>query len=276
MLDRLVSPHWPYMPEKFEELHLGQTSGRASSSVPDDPLNYYFWYHLLEADENGIQPMIDEHKNKMFNAKSTSCLQHIAESGDKEAIQHPVVRLLVTRKWKLFGHWWFCLQASLYVVFLLLLSYALIYGSTQDDPMQYRDTADVVRLICEILSIIFLIFYLLKDIDQAVREWRTHFKDLYNYFDFLGLVLTILVIPLRVVEVNSQWSVAGLGYFFNFLRLFKFSSLSSTTGLYTRTLAMVIYRDISRFSVVFVIVFLGFCGALFMALKALDKQDMYL
>ena len=77
MLDRLVSPHWPYMPEKFEELHLGQTSGRfkrALSSVPDDPLNYYFWCHLLEANEHGIQPMIDEQKNKMFNAKSTSCL----------------------------------------------------------------------------------------------------------------------------------------------------------------------------------------------------------
>ena len=86
VLDRLVSPHWPYLPEKFEELYLGQTSGRfkrASSSIPDDPLNYYFWYHLLEADEHGIQPLIDEQKNKMFNAKSTSCLRHIAESWDK-------------------------------------------------------------------------------------------------------------------------------------------------------------------------------------------------
>ena len=50
----------------------------------------------------------------------------------------------------------------------------------------------------------------------------------------------------------------------------------STTGLYTKTLAKVIYRDMSRFSVVFVIVFLGFCGALFMALKAMGKQDMFL
>ena len=64
----------------------------------------------------------------------------------------------------------FCsFQAGLYVVFLLVLSYALIYGSTQDDPMQYRDAANVVRLICEILSIIFLIFYLITDINQAIR-----------------------------------------------------------------------------------------------------------
>lgn len=61
---------------------------------------------------------------------------------------------------------------------------------------------------------------------SLLREWRTHFKDLYNHFDFLGLVLTILVIPLRFVKVNSLWSVAGLGYLLNFLRLFKFSCLS--------------------------------------------------
>ena len=61
---------------------------------------------------------------------------------------------------------------------------------------------------------------------SLLREWRRHFKDLYNYFDFLGSVLTILVIPLRFAEVNSQWSVAGLGYFLNFLGLFNYSCLS--------------------------------------------------
>ena len=81
MLDRLVKPYWPYLPEKFEELQLDE---RAGSGVPDDPLNYYFWYHLLEADDQGRQPNIDEQKgNKMFNLKSVSCLRQIAESGDK-------------------------------------------------------------------------------------------------------------------------------------------------------------------------------------------------
>ena len=48
-----------------------------------------------------------------------------------------------------------------------------------------------------------------------------------------------------------------------------------TTGLYTKTPAKIIYRDITRFSVVFAIVFLGFCGAMFMALKAMDKQNLF-
>ena len=58
------------------------------------------------------------------------------------------------------------------------------------------------------------------------RERRTYFKDPYNYFDWLGLILTFLVIPLRFAEVRYQWNVAALGYLFNFLRLFKFSCVT--------------------------------------------------
>ena len=85
MLDRLVNPHWPYLPEKTREL--GETSDRielAWSSVPDDPLNYDFVYHVLETDDQGRLPKIDENTiNEMFNPKSVSCLRRIAESEDK-------------------------------------------------------------------------------------------------------------------------------------------------------------------------------------------------
>ena len=85
MLDRLVNPHWPYLPEKTREL--GETSDRielAWSSVPDDPLNYDFVYHVLETDDQGRLPKIDENTiNEMFNPKSVSCLRRIAEGEDK-------------------------------------------------------------------------------------------------------------------------------------------------------------------------------------------------
>ena len=87
VLDRLVKPHWPYLPKKFQDFQLGETTIRTkqvSNSVPDDPMNYYFWYHMLDADEQGRQPKINDlTMDKMFNPKSVSCLRHIAESGDK-------------------------------------------------------------------------------------------------------------------------------------------------------------------------------------------------
>ena len=50
-----------------------------------------------------------------------------------------------------------------------MLSYALIYGSTQDDPTQYSGIADGLRMVCESLSIIFVMVYLFKEADQAER-----------------------------------------------------------------------------------------------------------
>ena len=60
-------------------------------------------------------------------------------------------------------------QASFYVVFLTVLSYVLIHGSTQDDPTQYIGKTNGLRLLCEILSIIFVMSYLFKEVDQAIR-----------------------------------------------------------------------------------------------------------
>lgn len=64
---------------------------------------------------------------------------------------------------------------------------------------------------------------------------------------------------------------------FQFIHLFLFFSYLTlrTTGLYTKTLAKIIYRDITRFSVVFLVVFIGFCGAMFMALKATGSQELF-
>lgn len=65
-----------------------------------------------------------------------------------------------------------------------------------------------------------------SNIAICCREFKAYFKDPYNYFDWLGLILTLLVIPLRFADVRAQWSVASLGYLFNFLRIFKFSCIS--------------------------------------------------
>ena len=53
------------------------------------------------------------------------------------------------------------------------------------------------------------------------------------------------------------------------------SSFFRTTGLYTKTLAKIIYDDITRFGVVFMVVFIGFCGSLYVSLRATNSQDLF-
>lgn len=271
VLNKLMDPHWPYLPKREEREDDNMDKIRqALESVPNDPLSYDFYYHILETDENGRVP-----DNKVFNQKSVSCLRRIADSDNKEAMQHPVVRMLVAKKWNKFAHKLFCIKAAFYLLFFGLLSFALIYGSTRNDPTQYEGSADKFRAICEICSIVFLMAQLFDEIGEMAREGRAYLKVRSNYIDLPGIILTLLVIPLRFAEVKSQWGLAAIGYLFNFLRLFKFSNVARNTGLYTTTLVKIIEEDITRFLVFFSAIFIGFCGAMFLALKVNDVQDSY-
>jgi hypothetical protein len=85
VLDCLINPHWPYLPEGNKETtnEDNEHIERAWTSVPDDPLNYDFFYHVLDGDNEGREPKINGEKNKEFDAKSKSCLRHLTESNNK-------------------------------------------------------------------------------------------------------------------------------------------------------------------------------------------------
>ena len=83
VLDKLINPRWPYLPDRRDDNESKDDIERALENVPDDPMNYDFFYHILEADENGRQPKIERVANPNFNPKSVSCLRRIADSENK-------------------------------------------------------------------------------------------------------------------------------------------------------------------------------------------------
>lgn len=284
VLDQMVNPHWPHLPKRKDEYDNDDEEEGiegAWTTIPDDPLDYHFYYHILDGDEGGRPPKIvsseglKQTDNEYFNLRDKSCLHLIAKSNNKEALQHPVVRMLIKTKWNRFGHWFLSLHAALYVIFLLFLSYSLIYGSTKLDPTQYRGAADSLRGICEVVTLFMVVFYICEEINQMRKERHSYFREWMNLFDWLGLVLILCIIPLRYTDNKAQWKVASLAFLFNFLRIFKFSCVSRTTGLYTKTLAKIIQRDVTRFMAVFFVVFLSFCGALFLSVQSSKQNQQF-
>ena len=86
VLDRLINPHCPFLPEKkgeYDNEEEQQGIEGAWSSLPDDPRKYHFYYHILEADEHGRLPKNGDKVNPRFNSQSWSCLRHIAQSKNK-------------------------------------------------------------------------------------------------------------------------------------------------------------------------------------------------
>ena len=61
------------------------------------------------------------------------------------------------------------MAAGLYLLFLLLLSFVLLYGASRDDPNEYTSSADELRLVCEILVIMIILFYIADEINEALK-----------------------------------------------------------------------------------------------------------
>ena len=80
----------------------------------------------------------------------------------------PVTHLLSVFFFNLFYFIFFFyrLQAGFYVIFLLLLSYSLMYGSTRLDPTNYKGIADSLRGFCEIVTLVMVVFYICEEINQ--------------------------------------------------------------------------------------------------------------
>lgn len=275
VLNCMISPDWRHLP-KFREdssLEMKKDIELAWSSEPSDPISYQFSYKILDGDESGRDPTHDD-----FDWMSKSCLFLIANSGNKEAIQHPVVRRLVKRKWINYGHFWFSVQTGLYLMFLLLLSFSLLYGATKSDPTKYQGSADGLRMVCEIFVVVWIAAYIADEVNEIEKKRWSYLKVpqvYFNLFDWLGLILILSVIPLRFSRHEGQWVVASVGFIFNVLRLFKYSCVTRATGLYTKTLARIVYRDITRFSCVFLVVFLAFCGAFFLSLRMTSDVKVF-
>nr|XP_058944307.1 uncharacterized protein LOC131772436 [Pocillopora verrucosa] len=275
VLDQMVNPHWPYLPKRQENYETEEEREAIEGvwkTISDDPLNYHFYYHILDGDEGGRPPKImasDGHQqteNKYFNQKDKSCLHAIAKSNNKEALQHPVVRMLIKTKWKSYGHLCLSLQVALFCIFLLFMSYSLLEASIRLEPRQYNDVLDSLRGFCEVVTLLMVVFYICEEINQIRIEGCSYFSEWMTLFDWLGLLLILCIVPLRYMDHKAQWMVTSLAFLFNFLRIFKFSCVSRTTGLYTQTLAKIILHDVTKSMAVFIVIFFSFCGALTLSL----------
>ena len=89
-------PHWPHLPKRkdsYENEKEKEVVEGAWRTITDDPLDYHFYYHILDGDEGGRPPkvlMLEGHgqtDNKYFNWRDKSCLHVIAKNRNKARIE---------------------------------------------------------------------------------------------------------------------------------------------------------------------------------------------
>ena len=88
----MVHPHWPHLPKRkdhYDNREEEEGIEGAWGTIPDDPFDYHFYYHILDGDEAGRPPKVLSSEgnkladNKHFNWGGKSCLHLIAKSNNK-------------------------------------------------------------------------------------------------------------------------------------------------------------------------------------------------
>ena len=92
ILDQMVNPRWPHLPkhkDHYDNKEEEEGIEGAWSTIPDDPFDCHFYYHILDGDEAGRPPKVMASEgnnltdNKYFNWHDKSCLHLIAKSNNK-------------------------------------------------------------------------------------------------------------------------------------------------------------------------------------------------
>ena len=76
VLDSLISPDWPSLPQKEQEHFDVEEEWHR---VPDIPVRYQFYYNILDGDDYGREP-----RNRNFDHRHLSCLQAISQSSNNK------------------------------------------------------------------------------------------------------------------------------------------------------------------------------------------------
>lgn len=264
ILDACMNPDWPFVPTAK-----GENVEMAWSRLQDKPIQYHFDYRLLDDDQDSEQPIANGVQNEGFKHLQPSCLQLIVESKHSDvAISHPVIRVLVDRKWNLYGkqqiwQWFF-----IYMLFLVCLGLALFLDDTIT-PRKYQTTKEKARGVFEVITVIFSFGYFIEEIDQLMKERGQYFTDVYNGFDLFGVLLIFIIIPLRFTDhFEAENGVASAAFLINCLRIFKFFPAVQDLGLYSKTFAEIVRVDIFKFTQLFIVIMFGFTGCIFLAMKA--------
>ncbi|PFX12860.1 hypothetical protein AWC38_SpisGene23112 [Stylophora pistillata] len=93
LLDQMVNPHWPHLPKRkdsYKSKHEKEGIEGAWRTITDDPIDYHFYYHILDGDEGGRPPRLNttpgsekQTDNNHFSWRDRSCLHVIAKSKNK-------------------------------------------------------------------------------------------------------------------------------------------------------------------------------------------------
>ncbi|XP_058850358.1 transient receptor potential cation channel subfamily V member 4-like isoform X2 [Acipenser ruthenus] len=186
---------------------------------------------------------------------------------------------LLRDKWRKFGAVTFYISVVSYLVSMVIFTLVAYYRPSEGTPpYKYKSSTDYLRLAGECITLFTGVFFFLTNIKDLFLKKCPGVSSLFmdGSFQLLYFIYSVLVLvtaALYLSGINAYVSVMALALVLGWMNTLYFTRGLKLTGTYSIMLQKILFKDLFRFLLVYLLFMIGYASALVSLLNVCPSSD---
>ncbi|XP_047236255.1 transient receptor potential cation channel subfamily V member 4 [Girardinichthys multiradiatus] len=175
---------------------------------------------------------------------------------------------LLRAKWQKFAAATFYISVVSYLICMIIFTLVAYYHPTQEmPPYPYVTSSDYFRMAGEIVTLVSAIFFFLTNIKNVFLKKCPKVKSLvfdgsFQLLFFIYSILIIVTAALYLSGIEAYVSVMVFALVLGWMNTLYFTRGLKLTGTYSIMIQKILFKDLFRFLLVYVLFMIGYASAL--------------
>ncbi|MBN3284713.1 TRPV4 protein, partial [Polyodon spathula] len=186
---------------------------------------------------------------------------------------------LLRDKWQKFGAASFYISVVSYLVSMVIFTLVAYYRPSEGKPpYRYQSSTDYLRLAGECITLFTGVVFFLTNIKDLFLKKCPEFSSLlmegsFQLLYFIYSVLVLVTAALYLSGINAYVSVMALALVLGWMNTLYFTRGLKLTGTYSIMLQKILFKDLFRFLLVYLLFMIGYASALVSLLNVCPSSD---
>uniref|UniRef100_A0A8C5NAC0 Ion transport domain-containing protein n=1 Tax=Gouania willdenowi TaxID=441366 RepID=A0A8C5NAC0_GOUWI len=217
---------------------------------------YSSLYDLSSLDTCGEEPSVLE--ILVYNSRNEN--RH-------EMLAVEPINALLRAKWQKFAAVTFYISVVSYLITMIIFTLVAYYHPTEGPPYPYNTSSDFLRLGGEVVTLASGIFFFLTNVKDLFLKKCPGMKSLFidGSFQLLYFIYSVLIVvtaALYLSGVKAYVTVMVFALVLGWMNTLYFTRGLKLTGTYSIMIQKILFKDLFRFLLVYVLFMIGYASAL--------------
>ncbi|XP_015249853.1 PREDICTED: transient receptor potential cation channel subfamily V member 4 [Cyprinodon variegatus] len=218
---------------------------------------YSSLYDLSSLDTCGEEPSVLE--ILVYNSRNENRHEMLAVEPINE---------LLRAKWQKFAAPTFYISVVSYLISMIIFTLVAYYHPTNEmPPYLYKTSSDYLRMAGEIITLASAIFFFLTNIKNVFLKKCPKLNSLvfdgsFQLLFFIYSVLVIVTAALYLSGIEAYVTVMVFALILGWMNMLYFTRGLKLTGTYSIMIQKILFKDLFRFLLVYVLFMIGYASAL--------------